>query len=289
MNYTAPPDDGEYPGLRDRLFALLLQLLPHHLLSQLMYLLTRSEWPPLKNLLIRTVVRLYDVQMEQAVEPDPEAYASFNHFFTRPLQPQARPITREPDAVACPVDGAVSQLGDINHALLFQAKGQFYSLHELLGGDAAWSERFAEGSFATLYLSPRDYHRIHMPLQGELAAMSHVPGRLFSVSPSTTRVVPRLFARNERVINLFETDAGAMALIMVGAIFVASMDTVWAGTVAPASRRISHWNYGGPEPATVTLQQGEEMGRFNMGSTVILLFEENVVEWDAAQIGRAHV
>jgi len=279
MNHH-PENTTKEAGLVDKLFALLLYLLPHHLLSQAMHWLTRIEWPPLKDRLIKGAIRLYQVDMGLAVQRDPTAYPSFNAFFTRALQPAARPLAEEPSAVLSPVDGAVSQLGRIENGRIFQAKGQSYTLQELLGEDSEWCERFAEGHFTTLYLSPRDYHRIHMPLAGELRKMLHIPGRLFSVSPSTTRVVPRLFSRNERVVNLFETEHGPMALIMVGAIFVASMDTVWAGTVAPLSRRISQWRYGQQKPvAPVTLDKGEEMGRFNMGSTVVLLFPKDAIEW----------
>jgi phosphatidylserine decarboxylase len=182
--------------------------------------------------------------------------------------------------VISPVDGAVSQAGEIEHGRIFQAKGQFYSLEELLGGDPQLADCFDGGSFATLYLAPRDYHRIHMPLAGKLRKMIHIPGRLFSVCPSTTRTVRRLFSRNERIINLFETEAGPMAVIMVGAIFVASMDTVWAGTVTPVSRRIERWDYSGEERKSVELEAGMELGRFNMGSTVILLFPPKTVNWE---------
>ena len=267
--------------LGDYLFVLLQYLLPHHLLSWLMYLITRSEWKPLKDRIIRAVIRLYKVDMDQALHPDPAHYPSFNAFFTRPLRPDARPLARDSNAVLCPADGTLSQAGDIRDGEIFQAKGQGYSLEELLGERSSWWERLNGGRFATVYLSPRDYHRVHIPLGGRLKRMIHVPGRLFSVNPVTTRIVPRLFARNERVVCLFETDIGPMAVILVGAIFVASIDTVWAGTVAPAYRRVRRVDYdGAPEP--VSLQRGEEMGRFNMGSTVVLLFGPNTVEWLAS-------
>lgn len=283
MNHPYPESPAKAAGLADKLFALLLYLLPHHLLSRAMHWLTRVEWPPLKDRLIRAAIRLYRVDMGAAAEQDPAAYPSFNAFFTRALRSEARPLAGEPTAVVSPVDGTVSQVGRIENGRIFQAKGQSYTLRELLGDDREWCERFADGHFATLYLSPRDYHRIHMPLGGELKKMLHVPGRLFSVSPSTTRVVPRLFSRNERLVNLFETEQGPMAVIMVGAIFVASMDTVWAGPVAPATRRISQWRYG-PQLATepVILDKGEEMGRFNMGSTVVLLFQKDAIAWSEA-------
>ncbi|HEB96780.1 MAG TPA: phosphatidylserine decarboxylase [Sedimenticola thiotaurini] len=280
MTSPSPDTDSREPAWWERLFGLFLLLLPHHLLSRLMYWLTRSEWPPLKDLLIRSVIRLYQVDLSAARHTEPRDYPSFNAFFTRALRPGTRPLEGGEEGVVSPVDGTVSQAGTIEDGRIFQAKGQDYTLDELLGGNSEWTSAFVDGHFATLYLSPRDYHRIHMPLGGRLLQMTHVPGRLFSVSPVTTRVVPRLFARNERIVNIFDTGAGPMALIMVGAIFVASMDTVWAGTVAPASRRITHWDYSGTPPSPVELARGEEMGRFNMGSTVILLFGKERVEWD---------
>lgn len=273
-------------NLFERLFVLLQYLLPHHFLSWLMHQLTRVEWVWLKNLMIKQAVKLYRVNMEEAAEPEPEKYGSFNDFFTRELAPGTRPIADAEEAVCCPVDGAVSQFGDIRDGQLFQAKGHDYSLLELIGGDAELSALFEEGVFATIYLSPRDYHRIHMPLNGELQQMIHVPGRLFSVNATTTAQVPRLFARNERVVSIFETEAGPMAVILVGAIFVASIDTVWAGAVAPNYRGVQRWNYG-EQRRSVSLAKGEEMGRFNMGSTVILLFGKECVAWDDKLISGA--
>lgn len=275
--------------LWDRLFALFLTILPHHLLSWVMYWITRNQWPPLKNLLIKTIIRSYRVEMQDARESDPEKYSSFNAFFTRELRPEARPVDEDKLAIVSPVDGSVSQAQCIEDGRIFQAKGQDYSLDELLGSDSEWTECFQGGHFATLYLSPRDYHRVHMPMDGRLLQMTHVPGRLFSVSPSTTRVVPALFSRNERVINIFDTVSGPMAVIMVGAIFVASMDTVWAGTVAPASRRITHWDYSGTPPTPVQLQKGDELGRFNMGSTVILLFPKDKADWNESLVPGSRV
>lgn len=280
MNHPRYQGAAKDASLLDKLFALLLYLLPHHLLSQAMYWLTRIEWTPLKDLLIAGAIRLYKIDMQLAVEQDPTQYPSFNAFFTRALRSDARPLDQGDTAVLSPVDGAISQIGQIQDGRIFQAKGQSYTLSELLGADEEWYKQFDEGHFATLYLSPRDYHRIHMPLAGRLQKMLHIPGRLFSVSPSTTRVVPRLFSRNERLVNLFETDKGPMAVVMVGAIFVASMDTVWAGTVAPTSRRINQWRYGPVNPTeSIALDRGEEMGRFNMGSTVVLLFAKDTLEW----------
>jgi phosphatidylserine decarboxylase len=283
-NRLADMNKNEITGLAQKvlrqLFVLLQYLLPHHLLSQVMYWITRSEWKPFKNLLIRNAVHLYKVDMSVAVEQDPEKYKSFNEFFTRALRPEARPLAEEKDAVICPVDGMVSEAGNIEDGRIYQAKGHDFTLQELLGGDPKLTSAFADGSFATIYLSPRDYHRIHIPLGGTLKKMVHVPGRLFSVSPTTTRAIPRLFARNERIINLFDTDAGPMAVIMVGAIFVASMDTVWAGTVTPRRRQVQSCEYGRKSTAAIKLGRGAELGRFNMGSTVILLFGKEAVQWE---------
>ena len=244
-----------------------------------MYALTRCRWQPIKNLLIRFVIYQYEVDMTLAQQPDYRAYASFNDFFTRQLKKDARPVANDGDTVICPVDGAVSQIGNINHGEIFQAKGHHYDLAGLLSGDTQLADRFRDGSYAALYLSPKDYHRVHMPLEGKLLKMLYVPGRLFSVNRATTSSVPRLFARNERVISIFQTHSGLMAVILVGAIFVGSMETVWAGQITPPpARKRTQWDYvdTGRE---IKLAKGAEMGRFNMGSTVILLFEAGRVEW----------
>lgn len=267
---------------------MLQYLIPHHLLSWLMHQLTRVEWPPLKNLMIKRAIALYKIDMREALEPDPEKYASFNAFFTRALQPEARFIAHDPHSICCPSDGMLSQCGAIENGRIFQAKGHDYSLLELLGGDSVLSAQFDAGAFATIYLSPRDYHRVHMPFSGTLKQMIHVPGRLFSVNETTTRQVPRLFARNERVISLFETDAGPMAVILVGAIFVASIDTVWAGAVAPGYRGVHRAHYGAVNDS-VTLDKGAEMGRFNMGSTVVLLFGKDAVAWNESLVANRAV
>jgi phosphatidylserine decarboxylase len=274
---------GTAQKIAEGLFVALQYLLPHHLLSRLMHAVTRIEMKGFKELLIRRAIDWYRVDMSEALESDPRAYRSFNDFFTRALRPDARPVAEAANAIACPADGALSQAGDIEDGYLFQAKGHDYALLELLGGDPAMSQLFEEGSFATIYLSPRDYHRVHMPYGGKLKKMVHVPGRLFSVNDTTCQQVPRLFARNERVIALFETDIGPMAVILVGAIFVASIDTVWAGTVTPAHRRVSSWSYPpSSRDKAISLKKGEEMGRFNMGSTVILLFGKDAIEWTEA-------
>ncbi|AOV17226.1 phosphatidylserine decarboxylase [Acidihalobacter aeolianus] len=264
--------------LTDYLKSWPLYLLPHHAISRIIYGLTRIR-SPLAASVIRSFVRAYDVDLSDAIQSDPKAYPSFNAFFTRALRPDARPLDPAGDAVASPVDGTVSALGGIYEDRIFQAKGRDYSLAELLAGEPA-ARAYRGGSFATLYLSPRDYHRIHMPLDGTLTHMTYVPGRLFSVAPHTVATVPRLFARNERVIAHFDTPAGPMAVVMVGAINVAAIETVWAGLVTPpAGRHVCELDYPDTGERSVRLARGEELGRFNMGSTVILLFAPGAVAW----------
>ncbi len=261
--------------------ALPQYLLPHHLLSRVMGRLARCRIPGVKNLLIDGFKRLYNVDLSLAVETDPRGYPDFNSFFTRALRPDVRPLASAAGAVISPVDGRISQAGTIHDSCLLQAKGKQYSLAQLLGSSRR-ADEFQKGDYATIYLSPRDYHRIHMPLAGRLMEVVHIPGRLFSVSPATARAVPGLFARNERVVCLFETDAGPMAMVLVGAIFVASIETVWAGAITPpAGREIRSWDFRNDIHAP-ELEQGAEMGRFNMGSTVILLFGREQVEWGSA-------
>ena len=262
--------------ITDYFKALPQYLLPHHPLSRAIGLLVRCRVPWFKNLLIDGFRRLYNVDLSLAAESDPHAYPDFNAFFTRALRPDARPLPAAEEAVVSPVDGRVSQAGIMTDGRLLQAKGRDYSLTQLLGS-VELADRFQGGNYATIYLSPRDYHRIHMPLRGRLRKMVHIPGRLFSVSPATARVIPDLFARNERLVCLFETEAGPMAMVLVGAIFVASIETVWAGVVTPpAGKRITQWEYEQDAPE---LERGAEMGRFNMGSTVILLFGPGGGEW----------
>ncbi len=270
------------PGFKDRLFTNLLKVLPQHALSGLMYRATRITWKPFKNVLIKEVVSRYAVDMFEAENPRPASYSCFNDFFTRALKADARPIAPEADAVASPADGKINQAGYIRDGHLLQAKGRTFSLLQLLAGRYDLTAEFAEGSYATVYLSPRDYHRVHMPLSGRLREMIFVPGTLFSVSEATTQLVPGLFARNERLICLFDTVAGPMALILVGAIFVGSMETVWAGEVRGPSDEPTTWLYG--DAPSITLKKGQEMGRFNMGSTVIALFAKGRVTWDPALV-----
>ena len=273
---------------RDHLKATPQYLLPHFLLSNLMYRITRIRVKWWKNWFISWFINQYKVDMSEALNSNPQTYACFNDFFTRPLKPQARPIASSTDALICPVDGTISQVGDIQTNRIFQAKGRDYNLSELLGGEHEWADLFQNGQFATIYLSPKDYHRIHMPIKGQLTQMSLVPGRLFSVSPATTRSVPKLFARNERVINYFYTDIGPVAVILVGAIFVAGIETVWHGQITPPhGTKSHHWLYETPgnekiikdKQKLISLDRGDELGRFNMGSTVILLFSKDQVKW----------
>ena len=232
---------------------------------------------------IRWFIQRYQVNMSEAMEPDPAAYASFNAFFTRALKPGARPLA--PADWICPVDGAISQIGPIQGDQIFQAKGHHYSTQALLGGDAALAAQFHNGHFATIYLSPRDYHRIHMPCAGKLLRMIHVPGELFSVNPTTARGVPGLFARNERVVCVFEGAFGPFVMVLVGATVVGSMATVWHGVVnPPRPGRIREWHYA-DQP--IQLEQGAEMGRFLLGSTIVWLTPKGNVQfnpqWQAAR------
>jgi len=276
--------------LRDRLHVLLQRLLPQRAMTAVAHRLARSRMRWLKTPLIRTVVALYRVDLSEAAAPRRGDYASFNAFFTRPLAPGARPLAAAPGDVASPVDGTVSQAGEIAAGRIFQAKGNDYSLIDLLGGDAARAEPFQGGSFATLYLSPRDYHRVHMPRGGRLTEMVRVPGKLFSVDEATTRALPGLFARNERVAALFDSALGPMAVVMVGALLVAGIETVWHGPVTPPrGGRVTAWDYPADGDGAVRLARGEEMGRFNFGSTVIVLFAPGRAAWGDALRPGTHV
>lgn len=223
--------------------------------------------------------------MSAAVLQNPADYTDFNSFFTRALQPEARSVVDHTGSIACPVDGTVIEAGRIMDGSLYQAKGHYYTLENLVGGSQRLASIFKNGNFATLYLSPRDYHRIHMPLGGTLLEMCYIPGRLFSVNEISTHVVPGLFTRNERVVSLFDTDAGPMALILIGALFVSSTETVWAGDVARSARgRFKQWDYRSETEYPIKLKYGQEMGRFNMGSTVIVLFDANRVALEQSLI-----
>lgn len=257
------------PPLSDRLRCQLVGCLPQHAVSRLVLRLTRVRnraWIPVA----RWFTARFGVDLDEAEAPDLHAYEHFNAFFTRALRPGARPQQGPPDTLTSPVDGRVSQMGTVASGRLLQAKGIDYSLAALLGGEAELAARLDGHGFATLYLAPGDYHRIHMPLTGRLRRMTYVPGRLYSVADWTVRALPGVFTRNERVCCLFDTDRGPLVLALVGAINVAAIETVWAGVVTPPrGRRVAHWDYDGP--AAPRLGRGDEMGRFNMGSTVIVV------------------
>ena len=258
-------------SLGDRLFAAVQQALPTRALSSGMHWLTRVEAPWFKNAFIRVFLRLFpSISLDEAVVRDITQFKSFNAFFTRALVPSARTVDVDARAFVSPVDGTVSQFGDITGGELIQAKGHTYSAQSLLAGNADWAAEFAGGQFITIYLAPYNYHRIHMPLKGTLREWAYVPGRLFSVNHATARALPGVFAKNERVVAIFDTELGPMAMVLVGALFVGSMETVWAGEISPPHERDTEpKSYIQREP--VVLEKGMEMGRFNMGSTVILL------------------
>ncbi|MCS2609957.1 archaetidylserine decarboxylase [Halomonas dongshanensis] len=255
--------------LSQKAFSLLQYPLPHHALSRLTGFAARSEVPWLKNALIKAFIKRFNVDMSQAQEPDPTAYPCFNAFFTRALTADARPLG---EGLLCPADGTLSQHGRLQAGELVQAKGHRYSANALLGGDAALADEFRDGSFATVYLSPRDYHRVHMPLDGTLREMIYVPGRIFSVNQATANYVPGLFARNERLVCIFDTPQGAMAMVLVGAMIVAAIETVWSGQVTPLAHTPQRTRF----PTAVTLARGAEMGRFKLGSTVVMCFANPV-------------
>ena len=263
--------------MSDSLAVLPQYLMPKQAMTALAGKFASARLGGLTTAVIRGFVSHYQVNMAEAANPDIAAYASFNDFFTRALQPGARPLA-DADLV-CPVDGAISQFGPIQKDQIFQAKGHSYSTTALVGGDSALAARFDDGYFATLYLSPRDYHRIHMPCAGQLTRMVHVPGDLFSVNPTTARGVPGLFARNERVVCFFDSAHGPFVLVLVGATIVGSMATVWHGQVNPPRTGVlRHWDYPAGQ---VSLQKGEEMGRFLLGSTVVMLFPKGPFQFNA--------
>jgi phosphatidylserine decarboxylase len=259
----------------DRAFVALLYVLPHHFLSRIVLRLTRVRAAWFKDALIDAFVERFKPDMADAEQPDQNAYASFNSFFTRPLKKGARRLPDSADRIVSPVDAALSQSGRIEDGRILQAKGHRYDLDALLGGDRDRSEPFRDGWFATLYLAPRDYHRIHMPMDGQLTSMVYVPGRLYSVNEASAEHVPGLFARNERLICAFDGEF-PFVVVLVGALFVGSMETVWAGQVTPRRRQPAVWHY----LSGVSLTRGEELGRFNMGSTVILILPPGVSQPD---------
>ena len=264
--------------MKDRLFILLQHLLPQHTLSRMVGRLAETRSPWLKNKLIDLFRKQYGVNLSEALIEDPHAYENFNDFFTRALKPGAREIDMAPEAIASPADGAVSQLGDIQYGRIFQAKGHSYSLTSLLGGSNERAAEFINGSFATIYLSPKDYHRVHMPVDGTLREAVYIPGDLYSVNQTTAEGGDNLFARNERLVAIFDTEHGPMAMVLVGAMIVAGIETIWSGQVAPA-KKDPQVLYSTQNPRPVTIEKGAEMGRFKLGSTVILLFGQDAVNW----------
>ncbi|MBQ92459.1 phosphatidylserine decarboxylase [Marinobacter sp. DSM 26671] len=267
----------------DKLFVLSQYITPQLGVSNLAGRLADNDRSPaLKNRVIKWFIGRYGVDMSEAAEPNPEAYATFNDFFTRELKPGIRPLADGEKTLVSPVDGAISQLGQVTGDRVFQAKGQSFSLSELLGGEEATTAPFADGEFSTIYLSPKDYHRIHMPMAGTLRQMIHVPGKLFSVNPVTAENVPNLFARNERVVCIFDTASGPMALVLVGAMIVGSVETRWAGVVVPGSRQVTSTLYEGEQ--AISFDKGEEMGRFRLGSTVIMVMPKGSVSWNSNQV-----
>lgn len=267
----------------DKLFVLSQYVTPQLGLSRLAGRLADNDRnPALKNRVIKWFIGRYGVDMSEALESDPEAYPTFNAFFTRELKPGLRPLADGEKTLVSPVDGAISQLGQVTGDRVFQAKGQSFSLRELLGGHEATTAPFTGGEFATIYLAPKDYHRIHMPVAGTLREMIHIPGKLFSVNPVTAENVPNLFARNERVVCLFETEAGPLAMVLVGAMIVGSVETRWAGVVVPTGEGVTTTRYQGEEARHFA--RGEEMGRFRLGSTVIMVMPRGAASWNSDQV-----
>ena len=273
---TPAPDRASAPRCAVRLAGLRQRLYPKHLLSWLMLRATRIRFTPWKDWQIRWFIRRYGVDMSIAAEPAPASYPDFNTFFTRALAPGARPLEGGPRAIVSPADGTVAEAGSMHGRQVVRAKGRGYTLEALFGGDESAAAAFEGGRFATIYLSPRDYHRVHMPLAGRLRSMVYVPGELFSVNPVTVDAIGGLLARNERVVSFFDTDVGPLAVTLVGAVFVGCIEQVWRGVVTPPRRReavVERY-----DDAEIVLERGREMGRFNMGSTVILMLGNRAVE-----------
>ncbi len=271
------------PKILEKTVTGLFYVLPHHLISRLVLRLSHSRNRWLSQFLIHNYARWFKLDMSEAREPSLANYPSLNALFTRALRPDARPLAQPDTTLVSPADGVLSEYGQIEGERLLQAKGYHYSLTKLFADFHDLAEPFTDGQYATIYLSPRDYHRLHMPLRGKLTDQIYIPGRLFSVSPMTTRNIPEIFTRNERLVCLFDSDIGRLALVMVGAINVSAMETVWAGPVTPThEKQPRHTRYDG----NMQLERGAEMGRFNMGSTIIVLTEKNRLEWlDSLQPG----
>nr|WP_252733585.1 archaetidylserine decarboxylase [Pseudoalteromonas sp. C2R02] len=259
--------------------------MPKHLVSRAVGKLAEAEAGALTTTLIKAFIKQYQIDMTEAQYEEASHYKSFNEFFTRPLKDGLRPIAMEENIIAHPVDGKISQLGDIQDDRLIQAKGHDFSLQTLLGGEEQTAAPFQGGKFATIYLAPKDYHRIHMPVDGTLKQMIYVPGDLFSVNPLTAQNVPNLFARNERVVAIFDTEIGPLAMVLVGATIVASIETIWSGTVTPpAGKKVFSWDYPTEGDNKISLKKGDEMGRFKLGSTVILAWPQQAADFLEGQI-----
>ncbi|WP_151702863.1 archaetidylserine decarboxylase [Nitrincola alkalilacustris] len=265
--------------MKKTLFILLQHIAPQHLISRLAGRVAECDAPWFKNRFINWFIKRYRVNMSEAIHENAEDYPSFNAFFTRSLKPGIRPVDPDTHSITSPADGAISQLGQIEHGRIFQAKGRSYGLTTLLGGCEERAALFTNGSFATIYLSPRDYHRVHMPFTGTLRESIYVPGDLYSVNQTTAEEVENLFARNERLVAIFDTELGPMAMVMVGAMIVAGIETVWQGAVAPLPRKPLVLDDFTGRKNPVSLEKGEEMGRFHLGSTVVLLFGAGAVNW----------
>ncbi len=262
-------------GMPEKISVYLQYLVPQHMLTVLMGRLAEIRTPWLKNWMIRRFIRKYHVDMSAAQQETPEAYPTFNSFFIRQIKPSLRPIANLKDDIACPVDGTVAQIGSINKNQLLQAKNFYFDLESLLGGDTQLAQTFYDGSFATLYLAPHNYHRIHMPLSGILEKSIYIPGKLFSVNRMTSDLIPGLYSRNERLVTLFNTEAGPMAVILVGAMIVGGIQTVWMDHAV----RVNSATDISPD-RTITLKTGDELGFFKLGSTVILLFAKDKITWN---------
>lgn len=272
----------------DKIKIGLQHWIPQHGLTRLVGKLASAQAGQLTTAVIRWFIKQYKVDMNEALHSDPKHFKTFNEFFVRELKADARPIESESDVLTYPADACVSQFGSIDGDKLIQAKGHTFSAKELLGGDDALAEEFADGDFATLYLSPKDYHRVHMPCDGTLRQMIYVPGDLFSVNPLTAENVPNLFARNERVVCIFDTEFGPMAQVLVGATIVGSIELIWAFTVTPPrGNTVYRWDYPASGNNSISLKKGEEMGRFKLGSTVINLFAKDHITFDSAMSEQA--
>ncbi len=277
--------------MNDKQFVFLQKVLPKRLVTELMGRFAERHVPILTPAFMKWFAKRFDVDMSEAEKEQLSDYRTFNEFFTRPLKDGLRPLQVTSTEIACPVDGAISQIAPIESDQVIQAKGKYYSLSALLANQERMVSNYTDGAFTTIYLSPKDYHRIHMPIQGKLTSMTYVPGDLYSVNQATVRELDNLFARNERVICEFDTDKGKMAMILVGATIVGSIETVWSGTITPPrSGQVHHWDYTDQD---ISLAQGAEMGRFKLGSTVILLFEKDTIRWldslqadDAVRLGQ---